>query len=83
MIGGGGQNVVDAAGGEPAPPPQNATLVEPCCDRLHAHGAALGAGGHGENHPHDTRFRFVDNQHFLVLVAATLGNLDTVTIRRA
>ncbi|MCK9541322.1 MAG: hypothetical protein M0R03_04745 [Novosphingobium sp.] len=74
---------MDAAGGKPAPATQDAALVEPGGDGLHAHRPPFGARSHVEDHPHDAGFGLVDHKHFLVLVPAPLSDLDTVAIGRA
>src|SRR5690606_30283530 len=83
VIGGGGQDVVNAAGREPASSPEDAALVEPCGDGFHTHRTAFGAGGHVKDHPNDPRLGLVNHQHFLVFVASALRDLDAVAIGRS
>src|SRR4029077_15872386 len=70
--------MVYAAGREPDPPPAEPPLGQAACDRLHSQRSPFATGREGEDLAHDTRLLVIDDEDFLVLSAASLGDPSRV-----
>lgn len=83
VIGGCGQDVVNAARRKSPTAPQDTPFVEPGGNRLHAHGAPLDAGSQIEDHPDDPFLGIIDDQHLLFLGPSSFSDLDAIAEWRA
>jgi hypothetical protein len=76
-----GEDLVDAAGREPDPASGDPALGQAARDPLHRERSSFAPSRERENLAHDARLLVVDDEDFLLLSLASLGNLGLVARR--